>query len=483
MKRFTKGTPLTLHWFFTKPDGETAFNIAGYACELYYGTGRGESKADSKTVDLTSGHLTWVFPKDKQFYIGNYNLRLELYQNGAPFLRIDYKDAFCLVESQVVNTCSELQNAGENPNVVDLFTSSEYYRFTPVCPVIDTATKHWIVDGNDTGIMAGEEVSVSQDGIITIKYGEDVTITFTGVKDTIDKALSDLGQSTDAPSPIGSIWARYNKAEQDRTTVALADHEKAVADQNASAVATAGAEKVNATLDGTTITVTNRDGVSRSANLKGDKGDKGEQGIPGPQGPQGLRGPQGQQGVQGPQGPKGDKGEKGDTPAIEQTTGQATDKVMSQKAVTDELADTVHKTGYEEITGTKVFASDYGRTVIKDTGVQVNFPEPEDNPPVSISLGYEGFEMQIDEERAEESGPGYIITLGKEGIEYKKYNGAEWETTARLGADGSVSTINGTIADIVLATKANTTDLTALSGRVDSIESVVGDVNEILETI
>ena len=31
--------------------------------------------------------------------------------------------------------------------------------------------------------------------------------------------------------------------------------------------------------------------------------------------------------------------------------------------------------------------------------------------------------------------------------------------------------------------KANTTDLTALSGRVDSIESVVGDVNELLETI
>lgn len=131
---------------------------------------------------------------------------------------------------------------------------------------------------------------------------------------------------------------------------------------------------------------------------------------------------------------------------------------MSQKAVTDALADTVHKTGYEEITGNKVFISDYGRTVIGNNGVHVNFPEPEDNPPVSINLGYDGFEMQIDEEGAEEPGPEYIVTVGKYGVKYKKYNGAEWETTLGISSEGSITTESGTINDIVSAVNSKATD-------------------------
>lgn len=59
-----------------------------------------------------------------------------------------------------------------------------------------------------------------------------------------------------------------------------------------------GAENVNATLDGNTLTVTDRQGVSRSVNTKGAKGDTG---FTGPQGPKGDTG------ATGPQGPKGDK--------------------------------------------------------------------------------------------------------------------------------------------------------------------------------
>lgn len=62
--------------------------------------------------------------------------------------------------------------------------------------------------------------------------------------------------------------------------------------------ATAGAENVNATLNGNTLTVTDRQGVSRSVNTKGAKGDTG---ATGPQGPKGDTG------ATGPQGPKGDK--------------------------------------------------------------------------------------------------------------------------------------------------------------------------------
>jgi hypothetical protein len=62
--------------------------------------------------------------------------------------------------------------------------------------------------------------------------------------------------------------------------------------------AIAGAENVNATLNGNTLTVTDRQGVSHSVNTKGAKGDTG---ATGPQGPKGDTG------ATGPQGPKGDK--------------------------------------------------------------------------------------------------------------------------------------------------------------------------------
>ena len=90
------------------------------------------------------------------------------------------------------------------------------------------------------------------------------------------------------------------------------------------AAAVAGAENVDAELDGNILTVTNRHGVSKSVNTKGAKGDKGDaftyddftpeelEGLRGPQGIQGETGPQGQQGPQGIQGPQGERGAVGD---------------------------------------------------------------------------------------------------------------------------------------------------------------------------
>lgn len=86
--------------------------------------------------------------------------------------------------------------------------------------------------------------------------------------------------------------------------------------EQASAAAIEGAENVNAELDGNTLTVTNREGVSRSVNTKGEKGDtgaQGPQGIQGERGPQGATGPQGEKGDTGAQGPQGIQGEKGAT--------------------------------------------------------------------------------------------------------------------------------------------------------------------------
>lgn len=74
-------------------------------------------------------------------------------------------------------------------------------------------------------------------------------------------------------------------------------------------------ENVNITMDGTTLTVTSKDGSVVSENVKGDKGekgDKGDQGIQGEKGDKGDTGATGPQGPQGPQGIQGIQGEKGE---------------------------------------------------------------------------------------------------------------------------------------------------------------------------
>lgn len=60
--------------------------------------------------------------------------------------------------------------------------------------------------------------------------------------------------------------------------------------EQASQAAVQGAENVNAQLDGNILTVTNREGVSRSVNTKGAKGDTGATGEQGPQGEKGATG-------------------------------------------------------------------------------------------------------------------------------------------------------------------------------------------------
>ena len=60
-------------------------------------------------------------------------------------------------------------------------------------------------------------------------------------------------------------------------------------------------------------------------------------GVQGPVGPQGPAGAVGPTGPKGPTGSVGPTGPKGDPTDVQQTTGQSTTAVMSQKATTDEL--------------------------------------------------------------------------------------------------------------------------------------------------
>lgn len=80
--------------------------------------------------------------------------------------------------------------------------------------------------------------------------------------------------------------------------------------------------------------LTTLSGVQGPVGPQGPKGDKGDTGAVGPTGPIGPKGDRGTIGPAGPTGPKGDKGEPTD---VQQTTGQSTTAVMSQKATTDEI--------------------------------------------------------------------------------------------------------------------------------------------------
>ena len=74
------------------------------------------------------------------------------------------------------------------------------------------------------------------------------------------------------------------------------------------------AENVDAELSGSVLTVTNRNGESKSVDTTGPQGPKGDTGPQGPKGDTGATGPQGPKGdtgATGPQGPKGDTGATG----------------------------------------------------------------------------------------------------------------------------------------------------------------------------
>ena len=123
-----------------------------------------------------------------------------------------------------------------------------------------------------------DEVTNARDVIVTID-GTDyqVLLDFTG---------------EDAPELEFDLPAYANEAERIQNELQRQQNEAAriaaeLQREQATAAAVQGAENVNAQLNGTTLTVTNRQGVSTSVNTKGEQG---EQGPVGPEGPQGQKG-------------------------------------------------------------------------------------------------------------------------------------------------------------------------------------------------
>jgi hypothetical protein len=149
-----------------------------------------------------------------------------------------------------------------------------------------------------------DEVTNARDVIVTID-GTDyqVMLDFTG---------------EDAPELEFDLPAYANEAERIQNELQRQQNEadRIAAElqrEQATTAAVQGAENVNAQLNGTTLTVTNRQGVSTSVNTKGEQGEQGPVGPEGPQGEQGPKGDKGDTGATGPQGSTGPQGPKGDT--------------------------------------------------------------------------------------------------------------------------------------------------------------------------
>lgn len=84
-----------------------------------------------------------------------------------------------------------------------------------------------------------------------------------------------------AESARATAESKRATAESARAAAETA-RESAAADATAQALeAASGAEKVNATISGTKLTVTDRTGASTTVDTKGEKGDTGAQGLPG----------------------------------------------------------------------------------------------------------------------------------------------------------------------------------------------------------
>ena len=126
-----------------------------------------------------------------------------------------------------------------------------------------------------------DEVTNARDVIVTID-GTDyqVMLDFTG-EDSPELEFNLPAYANEAERIQNELQRQQNEA--DRIAAELQR-------EQATAAAVQGAENVNAQLNGTTLTVTNRQGVSTSVNTKGEQGEQGPVGPEGPQGEQGETG-------------------------------------------------------------------------------------------------------------------------------------------------------------------------------------------------
>lgn len=225
---FPKGVSVTAIINLMKPDG-TAFSLQGYTYRLFYGVGSRWSEVTSSTV---SGNVvSWVYAGSDQNAIGDYKLKLILYQNDTLFCTLNFNKAFTLYKSAGAANNDEEQEE-QATNTVTLFSVAEYYLFQPILPAIGN-DKYWYVNGAIVTDSHGEYVSAEH----TIRYdptsknliidegrvdkdGNSIEQTITDIATALASwaSLYEAAEGSSAGSTAGdgSRWGAYKTAEAAR---------------------------------------------------------------------------------------------------------------------------------------------------------------------------------------------------------------------------------------------------------------------------
>lgn len=215
---FPIGTPLTVVWHFSKPDG-TTFDLSGYTYRVYYRTGNRQTEVNSSHLTASGNMLTVVIPADMQYAPGEYSLKLVLYQNSSIFCTLVYNVAFVLSQQMSGDPTTETQSEGGN--TVHLYTVAEFYMFSPVVPTVGN-DGYWYVNGNKISDGNGEFIPSSH----TVEYDPATN------RIIIDRGrVNQQGQSiaqviTSLADALGIASQSHNTAEQDHAR-AETDHDNA----------------------------------------------------------------------------------------------------------------------------------------------------------------------------------------------------------------------------------------------------------------
>ena len=167
----------------------------------------------------------------------------------------------------------------------------------------------------DTGRMATVDIDCDIVHFANLQYGESLAVEVKEGKVAIPNQLLTSGASIYCWAFVIDESGAYTKKEQAFAVTKRAKPSDYVYTETDVITVKTAVEKA-------------LEEAKASGEFDGEKGDKGEQGD---------QGERGEQGIQGEKGDKGEQGEKGDPTDVQQTTGQSTTAVMSQKATTDKI--------------------------------------------------------------------------------------------------------------------------------------------------
>ena len=168
-----RGNTVQLNWTLHSISG-SEFSLSGYTARLYYRHGSGRALATGTTT--ANNVLTWTFQPDAQWKNGDYDIELEVYANGSKLITLQYPKAFTLY-GDYTETSSQSSGVQTVDTTLNITSSCDFNKFSPVIPVVNTTSGKWEVngvpctDGNGNPIYAYPTIQILDDGTIWINRG------------------------------------------------------------------------------------------------------------------------------------------------------------------------------------------------------------------------------------------------------------------------------------------------------------------------